>query len=141
MKAPSPKLLLEECAALSVPFLGALAELTIRNGYHQISAEPTRFVYLACLIAFSLGAALATEFGRLDGAARQSVRSANRVLGLAAWAWIVGIRGVALTDWLDGAPATTRVVTIAGMAALVWLAFDELRWRRARPALLLAASL
>lgn len=130
-----------EVVALSIPLLVALAELILRNQYHQIAAEPTRFIYLGFIAAVTLGLAFVTERGRPDGAPRQMLRSANRLLGLGTWAWIVVLRGAAFTAWLRDVAMPVGIATLVCGVVLGWIAAGESRWRRIRPALLLAASL
>jgi len=132
---------LRECLALAVPMIGALTELTIRNVYHQIAAEPTRFVYLAVIAAVSLLIAVFTELHSPRPPWRQIMRTGNRLLGLGTWAWIVAIRGATIGAWLSGASTVTLGGTIVCASWLTWLVLGEVRWVRVRPALLFAGTL
>jgi len=130
-----------ESLALAAPLIGAFIELTIRNGYHQISAEPTRFAYLGFIALVSLLLALHTEWRSSVTPLTRWLRAGNRLLGLGTWAWIVGARGAVLSDWLSEFSPVALVVLVAGCLALMWIVSGEVRWRRMRPALLIAGTL
>lgn len=127
-----------EMLALVVPLGGALAELVLSNSYHRVAGEVVHLVYLAAITLTSLMVACFTA--RL-GAVPQGLRATNRLIGFLVWAWIVWIHGAALDVWVGRVASWLLFLSLTSIAVLAWLAWNEFRWRRVRPALLLAAVL
>lgn len=128
-----------ECLAVTAPLLGAFGELVIRDTYHQVSAEPTRFAYLGAFWILSLIVAASTA--RSVAGAGRVLRTVNRVFGIGLWAWIVWIRGGDPDAWAARTPSWMVVAVVAVGVLLAWLAWKESRWKRVRPALLAATVL